>query len=214
MAVIPIGARLDDREFVGESRARLDAGKGDAGHAVHLERQEQPVPVDRAVLIQRILDVQPDLLPLAQPDQRPGDGAVDPDGMALAAVDRHHLVRNAQMNVLARDFGQRTGDPARLGLRPCREPWREREPASCHRRAAQQLAAIDPARHFIPPRALRRLLWLRERLPYPSRTAGFACDTEMGPDTVSGSIAEKLSGRVASRASVAPGGAASRLPSR
>src|SRR3546814_10315098 len=47
MAVIPIGARLHDRKLVGEGRARLDAGEGNPGHAVHLERHEQPVPVDR-----------------------------------------------------------------------------------------------------------------------------------------------------------------------
>ena len=37
MAVIPVGARLLERELVGEGRARLDAREADARHAVHLE---------------------------------------------------------------------------------------------------------------------------------------------------------------------------------
>src|SRR3546814_13626552 len=41
VAVIPIGARLDDRKFVNEGRTRLDPRKADAGNAVHLERSEE-----------------------------------------------------------------------------------------------------------------------------------------------------------------------------
>src|SRR3546814_11312667 len=52
MAVIPIGPRLNDGKFIDKLRARLDAGEADAGNTVHLERQDQPVPVDRAVLVE------------------------------------------------------------------------------------------------------------------------------------------------------------------
>ena len=38
--VIPISPRLADREFVGEARPRADAGKANARHAIHLERQD------------------------------------------------------------------------------------------------------------------------------------------------------------------------------
>src|SRR3546814_6299395 len=48
MAVIPVGAVLDDREFVGEGRLRQDAGEADAGHAVHVKGKDEAVPVDRS----------------------------------------------------------------------------------------------------------------------------------------------------------------------
>ena len=70
MAVIPVGAGLLDRELVCESRPRLDPGERDAGHAVHLERQDQPVPVDRALLGQPVGNCQFDVLPFTQADQR------------------------------------------------------------------------------------------------------------------------------------------------
>ena len=56
VAVIPEGARLLDRELVDEGFTRPDAGEADAGHAVHLERDEQAVPVDRGVLVQGVGD--------------------------------------------------------------------------------------------------------------------------------------------------------------
>src|SRR3546814_9484603 len=57
MAVIPVGAVLDDWELVGEGGPWLDAREADAGHAVHVERQDEAVPVDGRVLIERVLDV-------------------------------------------------------------------------------------------------------------------------------------------------------------
>ena len=46
MAVIPIGARLPHWKLVYERFMRLDAWKADARHTIHLERQEQTMPVD------------------------------------------------------------------------------------------------------------------------------------------------------------------------
>src|SRR3546814_19031041 len=45
MAVIPVGAVLADWELVGEGGPWLDAREADAGHAVHVERQDEAVPV-------------------------------------------------------------------------------------------------------------------------------------------------------------------------
>jgi hypothetical protein len=113
MAVIPVGAGLPDRELVGEAFARIDAGEADSGNAVHLERQDQPVPVDRGLLVgERVDESEPRLLPFAQPDQRGGRGAVDPDRVALAPVDHHHLVGDAKVDVVARDGRHRLDDAA------------------------------------------------------------------------------------------------------
>src|SRR3546814_2354694 len=87
MAVIPVGAVLHDREFVGESRLRQDAGKADAGHAVHVEGQDEAVPVDGRVLVQRVFDVDPDILAFAKADERGGEHAVHCDRVAGAAAN-------------------------------------------------------------------------------------------------------------------------------
>src|SRR5690606_3916122 len=49
VAVVPVGAALFYVERVGKGFAGLDAGKAEAGHAIHLEREDQAVPVDRGV---------------------------------------------------------------------------------------------------------------------------------------------------------------------
>ncbi len=64
VAVIPERPRLLDRELVDEGLARLDAGETDARHAIHLEREQKAVPVDRGVLIQGVGHRQPDILTL------------------------------------------------------------------------------------------------------------------------------------------------------
>src|SRR3546814_2478902 len=70
VAVIPIGPRLDDRKFVDEGRSGPDPWKADARNPVHLEGQDQPVPVDRTVLVEVVDDGQACGLTLLQPDQR------------------------------------------------------------------------------------------------------------------------------------------------
>ena len=102
MAVIPVGAALHDGELVEVVRSRLDARKRHARHAVHIGRQDQPVPVDRAVLLELIDDVEPHALAFAQPDQRGGDRAVETDCAELAPVDAHRLPGDGQRDVFAR----------------------------------------------------------------------------------------------------------------
>ena len=54
VAVIPVGPRLDDRELVDEGLPRRDAGEAHAGHAIHLKRDEEAMPVDGALFLQRV----------------------------------------------------------------------------------------------------------------------------------------------------------------
>src|SRR3546814_8336752 len=56
MAVIPIGAALPQRKFIDEGRARFYLRETDAWHPIHLKGNDQAVPVNRAVLIGRVLD--------------------------------------------------------------------------------------------------------------------------------------------------------------
>ena len=62
MAVVPIGARLDDWKLVDEGRPGLDTGEADPGHAIHRKRYEQPVPVDRAFHVELVRYGQTDAL--------------------------------------------------------------------------------------------------------------------------------------------------------
>ena len=103
MAVIPIGTGLDNRELINEGRSRLDARKADTRHAVHLERQQQTVPVDRAVDVEIVDDAEPRGLALFQTNKRTRHSAVDPDGPAYFTVDPHCLPCDSKLDVVARN---------------------------------------------------------------------------------------------------------------
>ena len=118
MAVIPIGAALQQRKVIDEGRTRLDPRKAEAGHAVHLEWHEQPVPVDRAVLVERVLDVQPHILPLAQPDQRRGQYTIHSHGVTGPPAYGERRIGNPEVNILARECGQGRYKPGRAGSGP------------------------------------------------------------------------------------------------
>ena len=72
MAVVPEGPRLNDRKLIDEGLPRLDPREADAWHAVHLERQQQAVPVDRGVFVQRVGHGQAGILTLPKPEHRRG----------------------------------------------------------------------------------------------------------------------------------------------
>src|SRR3546814_1313660 len=93
MAVIPIWPRLNDREFIHEGRARLDARKADPRHTVHLERQQQAVPMDRAFDIEVVDHVEPRGLALFQADKRPRNGAIDADRSEEHTSELQSLMR-------------------------------------------------------------------------------------------------------------------------
>ena len=60
-----------------------------------------------------------------------------PIRLPLETVDRHHLLRDAQMDVFARNGGQRANDARRHGLRPSGKPCGERGGATDRGGAAQ-----------------------------------------------------------------------------
>ena len=66
MAVVPERAGLPDRELVDEGLARADAGEADTRNSVHLERQQDAVPVDRAALVEVVGHREPHVLTLAE----------------------------------------------------------------------------------------------------------------------------------------------------
>ena len=87
VAVVPVRAGLPDREAIDERLAGLDAGKTDAGHAVHIEGQDDAVPVDGRVLLQGVRNPQDGFFAFAEAEERAGDGAVDSRRRGLSTVD-------------------------------------------------------------------------------------------------------------------------------
>ena len=87
MAMVPVGAGLPDLEAVGEGFARLDAAETHHRHAVHVERQQDAVPMEGGVLLEAIGDIHRHLLAFLPAQRRAGDLAVDREDVARLAVD-------------------------------------------------------------------------------------------------------------------------------
>ena len=77
VAVVPVRAVLPQGEAVRKRLARADTGEVHAGDAVHRIRYNHAMPVDRGVLAQGVRHPDDRLLPFAEPEQRPWDGAID-----------------------------------------------------------------------------------------------------------------------------------------
>jgi hypothetical protein len=76
VSVIPVGSALADLEAIGEGLTRRDAGKADAGHAVHLRRHDDAVPMDARHLLEAVAHAQRDRVAFAQAQDRRGHAAV------------------------------------------------------------------------------------------------------------------------------------------
>jgi hypothetical protein len=148
MAVVPIGPRLPDAELVDEGLARLDAREADAGHTVHLEGQQQAVPVDRGFFVKRVGHRQADVLALPQPDQRSRNRAVDRHGMGAYAVHCDGRVADGQPDVLARERRRALAMLVAViatpgGAGPARQQTRQSGPAAQNGEGLQESTAIE-----------------------------------------------------------------------
>src|SRR5207248_7220087 len=65
--VIPEGAGIGWREFVGEASTGTDRLLRQAGHTIHRIRQANAVPMDRRVLAKPVAHHNPDAVALAHP---------------------------------------------------------------------------------------------------------------------------------------------------
>ena len=99
MAVIPVRAGLVHREAVRVRLARRDAHEAQARHAVHVGRQDDAVPVDRASHRQRVADAQRHRVALAPAQQRRRQLAVDDRRATHRAgeIDRHLADRQIEL---------------------------------------------------------------------------------------------------------------------
>ncbi len=111
VAVIPVGARLLQRKLIDKGLARLDAGEADARHTVHLERQQQAMPMDRGVLVQCVGDRQAHVLAFAHPQHGGGQQAVDRHRMAGAPADDEFGTAHRQVDIRPRQRRQIGAQP-------------------------------------------------------------------------------------------------------
>ena len=118
MAVVPVTARLPQCEAVQPRLARGDAVEAHPGHAVHVGRQQDAVPVDRGRRVgQLVAHPQGHGVAFAPAQDRCRQAAVDGDGWARPTGDVHRTGTDGQVEVAA---GQQLWR-ARVG-RVCRQP--------------------------------------------------------------------------------------------
>ena len=143
MAVIPVGAGLSDGKLIRVGGPRLDPREADAGNTVHLEWEQQAVPVDRTVLAERIGHREADILAFLEANDWSRGGTVDPDGMAFAAADTNHRMTDRQRNVLARNRRQWCCQPRRPAASPSRQCRRQRKSPASPGGGTDQCASIE-----------------------------------------------------------------------
>ncbi len=164
VAVPPIGAGLaQGGHFVGKGLPRLDSGETDAGHAVELERNQQSMPVDRAVFIQRVRHVEIDRLALFQTHQRPGNAAIDGNAHSAPTLNRNGAPCDREVDVAARHFVEALTDRRATHIAAAR-PGRNRGSG------AQQAASRDTrAQKSAPIDCLHHKVLCEQGLPYPTQ---------------------------------------------
>ena len=87
MRVVPVGAGLFHLEAIGKGFPRRDALEADTRHAVHLERQEDAVPVNGGILGETVGDAKGHGIALAPAQRGCGNRAVDGGGHARTACE-------------------------------------------------------------------------------------------------------------------------------
>ncbi len=130
VTVVPVGPRLNDRELIDERLARLDAREAYARYAVHVEGQDQPVPVDRGVLVQIVGDRDAGDLAFLQANEWARHRPVDGDGVPLAPVDRPLCMADPQLDVGTRERREVAHQPGGAASRPGREQARRGQAGS------------------------------------------------------------------------------------
>ncbi len=107
--VVPVGPGLAHFEAVGEGLAGRDPRVADTGHAVHVERQQDAVPVYRARLGQAVGDAQRHRVALAPAQRGCRNRAVDGRRHARPAGKIHRCLRDREVELGAAKLRWRAG---------------------------------------------------------------------------------------------------------
>ncbi len=126
MAVKPVGARLLDREAIGEGLAWRNTGVAQPRYAIHLIGQDQPVPVHRGRLVQIVGHVDGDVFAFAKAQNRAGRGAVIANALfaEVTGVDGHPVDGQAVFTRPADQRQQRQGGSKSFTQHECLRPSR------------------------------------------------------------------------------------------
>ncbi|MNO78476.1 hypothetical protein D3C76_696140 [compost metagenome] len=108
VTVIPVGAVLMHLEFVLVHAIGRDAVKAQTRYAIHIGRQDDPVPMDGGVLIQTVLHAQCDRIPFTPPQQRPRQSAIDGHGCTRRTGDVHGGFANEQVKFVTGENTRQT----------------------------------------------------------------------------------------------------------
>jgi|UPI0008262A28 hypothetical protein len=77
----------------------FDTGEAYARDTIHLEGQQQTMPMDRRIFVEVVCDPQANILTLAEANERARHSAVEADRSADFTIDAHRLTSNAQAYV-------------------------------------------------------------------------------------------------------------------
>ena len=120
-------------EAVDEGLARCYAPEADAGHAVHLKGQDDPVPVDGGRNLEPVGYPDGDLISLTQPQCRGRNGAVDGGRHTDHAGKVDRCFGDDQINRLAAQHGRGTGVCLVLQTAPCvQQGWKACQHTASH----------------------------------------------------------------------------------
>ena len=106
MRMVPIGSAVIEVPAIGEGFARLDARKCDARDPVHIERDEQPMPVNGCVFFKLIGDIYCDVIALAKPHERTWQRAIDAGRHPGAAIHTNGKLVDCQIKLRAGQGGE------------------------------------------------------------------------------------------------------------
>ena len=87
VAVVPIRAALSELEFVGEGLTRRDSFKADSRHTIHVEWQEDAMPVDGCRFVEVVVHTNMRRLSFLHTDHRAREGAVVCDHLSSPSTD-------------------------------------------------------------------------------------------------------------------------------
>ena len=119
MAVVPVRARLPHLEAIHVGLARTNAVEAETWHAVHVRGQENAVPVNRRVLVERVRHAQRDRVAFLPPQRRRWHRAVHGERHSRVPREVHRRFADAQVEV---GSGERGPGDRRIALRECRRP--------------------------------------------------------------------------------------------
>ena len=138
MTVPPVGPRLTDgRKVISESLPRPDSGKAHAWNTIELEREQKAVPMDRAILVKRVGNVEAYCLAFLQTYERTRHAAIDCYGMAASPLHDARSLSDGEVDRCSGNFIEPGANVSTI--QAC-----SAGPGGCEGRGTQQSSSAGP----------------------------------------------------------------------